>query len=444
MTNLSARLLICLGVLAISMSLQAEDWPQWRGPQSTGVSSETGLLKKWPAAGPAVAWQVENAGVGFSSLAVKDGRVITQGDLDGVEHIIAYSEKDGKLLWAVQPESVGKALAVKVDGEFERFDKDQDGKLTELEAAAGLGQNFARFDGVEPGDKAEIAHARVEVLMAALDKDADGTLTYVELNAALRGVVEKIDDEEKGAEGLELAASRAQSLIKVADKDDDEQLSREEASGTLAERIFDRVDAKVAGTDKGDGQLTTAELRTHFFSREPGRDGVLSRNELETYYLKNFPGRDGVLTKADLRRFYGGYRNGNGDGPRGTPTIDGDHVYVEGGRGDVTCLDAVTGKTVWTVSLTAKLRGGIPGWGYCESPLVVDDLLIVTPGGNEGTIAALDKRTGEVAVERGFIYWSRPVNEMPRLRDGAAHARELGRGLVLSPVRARGSRTRRW
>jgi outer membrane protein assembly factor BamB len=77
------------------------------------------------------------------------------------------------------------------------------------------------------------------------------------------------------------------------------------------------------------------------------------------------------------------------------PTIDGQFVYAEGGSGDLTCLELATGKTVWHKNLAKDFGGGRPGWGYSESPLVEKDWLIVTPGGNQGTLAALDKRTGE-------------------------------------------------
>ena len=54
---------------------RAEDWPQWRGPNRDGISRETGLAKEWPKDGPPVAWQIETVGVGYSSLAIKDGRI---------------------------------------------------------------------------------------------------------------------------------------------------------------------------------------------------------------------------------------------------------------------------------------------------------------------------------------------------------------------------------
>ncbi len=38
------------------------DWPQWRGPERSGISKESGLLKQWPAGGPPLAWQTANLG----------------------------------------------------------------------------------------------------------------------------------------------------------------------------------------------------------------------------------------------------------------------------------------------------------------------------------------------------------------------------------------------
>jgi outer membrane protein assembly factor BamB len=190
---------IVLGAV-MSAAAQGADWPQWRGPDHRGVSQEKGLLKQWPEGGPPkVVWEVESVGVGYSSLAIVDGVIYTQGDLDGIEHVIALSEKDGSVLWKTAPDANAK-----------------------------------------------------------------------------------------------------------------------------------------------------------------------------------------------------GYRNGQGDGPRGTPVIDGDRVYTEGGRGAVMCLDAKTGRILWQLELTKDLNGKVPGWGYSESPLVLDDWLIVTPGGNDGTVAALDKMTGKL------------------------------------------------
>lgn len=88
------------------------------------------------------------------------------------------------------------------------------------------------------------------------------------------------------------------------------------------------------------------------------------------------------------------YTNGWGDGPRSTPTIDGDHLYTIAGRGNLVCLATATGKKVWEVSMTDDLGGKLQSWGYTESPIIEGDLVVCTPGGSEGTLAAFDKKTG--------------------------------------------------
>jgi hypothetical protein len=60
-------------------------------------------LKQWPEGGPKVLWEVDTLGVGYSSVSVSNGVIYTQGDLKGVEHVIALKESDGSLLWATSP-----------------------------------------------------------------------------------------------------------------------------------------------------------------------------------------------------------------------------------------------------------------------------------------------------------------------------------------------------
>jgi len=88
-----------------------------------------------------------------------------------------------------------------------------------------------------------------------------------------------------------------------------------------------------------------------------------------------------------------------GEGSRGTPTVDGDLLYALGVSGDLVCLEAATGKERWHKDLTKDFGGGIPGWGYSESPLIDDDKVICTPGGKKATLAALNKKTGETVWE---------------------------------------------
>lgn len=377
------------------------DWPQWRGPGRDGQSPEKGLLKEWPSSGPGVVWQVDSVGVGYSSLAIKDGRIVTQGDLNGVEHIIALSIQDGQVLWAVQPGNLGQELVDKVASELRRLDKNSDGIVEEAEALAGLGTQFNQFDRAVDGDKVQIAAARVQRLMKQLDADGDGKLSVAEAGAQLKDTFAKIDAADKTVaaspeQSAALAQQRTTEIFKRADKDNDGMLTRKEAQGIILGDGFNRMDQKDPATNKGDEQIVPAECETYFSRFEAGRDGLLTVDELQAYDVQAYAGKDGVLTAAELRGYYGGYRNSYGDGPRGTPTIDGTRVYVEGGNGDVTCLDLSTGKTIWHVNLVRDFGGGRPGWGYSESPLIEGELVIVTPGGAKGTIAALNKSTGEL------------------------------------------------
>ncbi len=178
---------------AFVSSLQATDWPTWRGPNRDGLSTETGLLKQWPAGGPTLAWKATAAGVGYSSLSVANGRIFTMGDGPDASFVRAYNEKDGKPLWVSAP--VGK----------------------------------------------------------------------------------------------------------------------------------------------------------------PG----------------------------------GSYK-----GTRCTPTVDGDLVYALGQFGDFVCLQVKDGKEVWRKNLTTDFGGRFSGWQYTESPLVDGNKVLVTPGGKNGAIVALDKKSG--------------------------------------------------
>jgi outer membrane protein assembly factor BamB len=84
-----------------------------------------------------------------------------------------------------------------------------------------------------------------------------------------------------------------------------------------------------------------------------------------------------------------------GVGPRGTPTVDGDRVYAMSGKGNVACVNIADGKVHWQQGMT-DLGGQIQQWGYTESVLIDGDHVMCTPGGSEGAIAALDKKTGKV------------------------------------------------
>lgn len=99
-------MLHALFLTAVAVLPQSSDWPQYRGPNRDDVSTETGLLKSWPAGGPPLLWTFSNAGVGYSGPSVVGDRYYTIGGRGEMEHLIALdlkSAKDGtvKEAWSV-------------------------------------------------------------------------------------------------------------------------------------------------------------------------------------------------------------------------------------------------------------------------------------------------------------------------------------------------------
>jgi outer membrane protein assembly factor BamB len=89
-----------LSVVALNA---AADWPQWQGPDRTGMSKETGLLAQWPANGPSVVWSAGGIGGGYGSMAVVGERIFVQGmqrDRTSFSVVTALNRADGKQVWS--------------------------------------------------------------------------------------------------------------------------------------------------------------------------------------------------------------------------------------------------------------------------------------------------------------------------------------------------------
>jgi len=182
------------------ISVSAADWPQWRGPERSGVSKETGLLKQWPSGGPKLLWQVDDLGDGYSTPVVVGNRIYFLSN-NGMENefVQARSTDDGKVIWTTRVGNVGN------------------------------------------------------------------------------------------------------------------------------------------------------------------------------------PNQQPSYPKA-----------------RSTPTIEGNYLYAFGSDGDIACLELKTGKIRWSKNVRKEFAGQPGEWAYAESPLVDGDLVVVTPGGAEATMVALNKKSGAV------------------------------------------------
>lgn len=82
-------------------------------------------------------------------------------------------------------------------------------------------------------------------------------------------------------------------------------------------------------------------------------------------------------------------------GPRATPTVDGNNVYVLGAAGDLFCLDAASGQLNWKVNFPSDFHAKTPMWGYASAPVVHGDLLICLANADDGMMVALNRRTGK-------------------------------------------------
>jgi outer membrane protein assembly factor BamB len=89
------------------------------------------------------------------------------------------------------------------------------------------------------------------------------------------------------------------------------------------------------------------------------------------------------------------YNDSTGDGPRATPTWDEERIYALGATGELRCLDAKTGAVIWGKNILSDNQASNLQWAMAASPLVVDDKVIVLPGGSaNNSVVAYNKTTG--------------------------------------------------
>ena len=98
MNRFAARLLPSALLFVANLSVQASDWPHWRGPARNGTTTETGWRDHWSAEGPRVAWKAK-IGLGFSSFAVAGGRLVTMGHADEKDTVLCCDAVTGKERW---------------------------------------------------------------------------------------------------------------------------------------------------------------------------------------------------------------------------------------------------------------------------------------------------------------------------------------------------------
>lgn len=84
---------------AKNLPAKAGEWPQWRGPDRTGISADVGLLKDWNQRKPSLLWTAPGMGGGYASVSLADGRIYTTGNQRDGQAVICVNAADGKVLW---------------------------------------------------------------------------------------------------------------------------------------------------------------------------------------------------------------------------------------------------------------------------------------------------------------------------------------------------------
>jgi outer membrane protein assembly factor BamB len=132
----------------------------------------------------------------------------------------------------------------------------------------------------------------------------------------------------------------------------------------------------LAGLSVSGGRLILAERD---FSEEHDQYRCLNANNGELLWAVQFP----AAGKLDF-----------GQSPRATPVIRSGKAYLLGAFGDLRCVNVNNGKVVWERHLPREFKAELPTWGMCSTPLILDDIVIVNPGGTNASLAALDCATG--------------------------------------------------
>lgn len=161
---IAAASLALLTLAAVSGLARAANWAQWRGPHRNGISSEKGLLKKWPADGPKLVWQVDDLGDGYSTPAVVGDRIYLLGSRGLEDEFVqCLSAADGKPIWErrigkvgnpdQRPPYPGARSTPTVDGDA-LYALGSDGDLARLDAKTGeitWQKNLRNDFGGKPG-----------------------------------------------------------------------------------------------------------------------------------------------------------------------------------------------------------------------------------------------------------------------------------------------------
>lgn len=352
--------------LALLSPLYADDWPQWRGPNRDGKSTDTGLLKDWPEGGPKQAWKATGLGGGYSTPSVSKGRIFGSGYQGNNEYIWALDANTGKEVWKTEtgpaeknvgyPE--GPRSSPTIDGDF-LYTLSAGGNLVCLDTSNGKerwhkelkkefggrmmsGWGFSESPLVD-GDKVVCTPGSLKGTVLALNKKTGETIW----------------------QSQEFTDKSAYASLMIAN------------FGGVRQYV-QITDAHVVGISAEDGKmLWQAERR--------GRTAVIPTPVITEEHVYVTSGynvgcnlfkvtKSGSEFKAEEV-----YANQNMINHHGGVILVGEHVYGHSDKGGWTCQDLKSGDVAWTN----------PGVGK-GSISFADGFFYIRSEGTKGTVALIE------------------------------------------------------
>ena len=366
------------------------DWPQWRGPDRTGLSQETGLLKEWPEGGPRQVWKITGLGEGYSTPSVSAGRLYLLGTKGNDEYMICLNEKDGSRVWDVKVgKKTGGYAAPKSTPTIDQghaYAVSSDGNLVCVDIGNGTvawQKSYKKDFGGEPGGWAYTESPLVdgdlvigtpggrEATVVALKKKSGEVVWKAAVSGLARKPVAPDPKRPKRGNGPEYSQAGYSSVVKA------------EIGGVKQYVQF--LSGGVVGVSAKDGKLlwhyeqpanTTANISTPIvrgdlvfaasaYGTGGGQAKIVKTNDgfraEQQYFLNRFQNHHGgvVLVKDHLYGTTGGtllcvdFKTGkvaweDRSVGKGSVTYADGHLYVRGENGKVALVEANSAKYVET------------------------------------------------------------------------------------------------
>ena len=176
----------------------------------------------------------------------------------------------------------------------------------------------------------------------------------------------------------------------------------------------------------GEGPAPTAEMYND--RRATGLVGVERAIALDQATGK-------VIWSRDWDADYTGIMQSYAIGPRATPTVDGDRIYIQTTMGALVCLNAATGAVLWRKDYKSEFGLKIPVWGMTSPALVDGPRVVAVTGGKEGSLMAFDKRNGKLLWKAVPVSEGGPGYSAPYLVESDAVMVKLAGHLAVSKER---------